>query len=254
MKNIKHIFKNKDKKSLILFSIIFLIGLLLVTPLGNKAYFYLTTIGSSKVQTDSEILSYKDKDSIGQYLSSNGDIGKYAPKPKESFRDSECNLSPLKEVTELAPNTWEVPSISATSHFTESGMEEGYIVLPNAPEGTYYNYSKPIGSDSGSTLIAGHVDYQNEGKLSPYGRLHNITPCSRVYVSNKDGQISEYVATDLYTVPQDMIDKEEGVWSLTGEPSLYLITCSGPSVSDVGGSFRFNYENNLIVRFSKATS
>lgn len=235
----------------IISAILIILGIFFLTPLGGKTVFYLTTIGQSKNSTDSGEVSFKDPDSIGKLLKGDGTISKYAPSP-EGFRNQTCTQDRKDEVKELAYNTWSIPAINTSSEFTVSGQSTGgAIVLPEAPQGTYYDYSKPIGSDEGSSLIAGHVDYTKEDKLSPYGQLHKVSPCARIYLPDTEGKIHEYAITDLYTVPQDSIESEEALWSLIGDPALYLVTCSGPSVTDTGGVFRFNYQDNLIIRAEK---
>ena len=118
--------------------------------------------------------------------------------------------------------------------------------LPDAPNGIIWRDGAELEDSSGAVLTAGHVD-DDEGRLSPWGSLHRLKPCDRVYVAGESGRVHEFAVTDLYTTPQRDLPVED-VFRRRGPKRLVMITCSGPTVQDAGGPFRFRYQHNLIVQ------
>ena len=182
------------------------------------------------------------------YVGTTSDGLTYAPRPATEFRAQQCDLSPLAPGTAAAEGQLTVPSIGVE---VPVGVSADLSVLPDAPQTVRFDQSAPIGSGQGKTVIAGHVDYtpengQSTGKLSPFGQLHTAGPCDHIYAADDQGQQREYVLTDMYTVAQDQIETA-GIYTTEGSPALVLVTCSGPSVSDVGGDDLFAYRYNLIL-------
>jgi sortase (surface protein transpeptidase) len=103
-----------------------------------------------------------------------------------------------------------------------------------------------LGRPTGVVLAAGHVD-DEDGRLSPWAELHRLEPCMEIALADAHGRVHRYAVTDLYTVPQNDVTKED-IFRTSGLPELVMVTCSGPSVRDAGGAFRFAYSHNLIVR------
>ncbi|MCP3425839.1 sortase [Rothia sp. AR01] len=173
-----------------------------------------------------------------------------APEPEATFQDESCP-APEEQDPQLNPNEWAMPGLDAAAAFTPT--QGTTVELPDAPDGIYYSPSMPVGHDQGATVLAGHVDYapgalsDQGGELSPWGHLHEASACNVVYASDQDGQTHAYQVTDLYTVDQDHLPEDE-LFRASGDPALYLITCSGPSVQDAGGQFQFGYEHNLIIK------
>ncbi len=98
--------------------------------------------------------------------------------------------------------------------------------------------------------MAGHVDH-DDGRLSPWAELRRATPCQSVRLADETGTVHEYLVTDLYTVAQADLPSED-IFRTGGRHELVMVTCSGPSVPDAGGPFRFNYTHNLVLRATPA--
>ncbi|MCP3425182.1 class F sortase [Rothia sp. AR01] len=194
-----------------------------------------------------------DEQASSAHVQVASDGTKQAPAPERTYRASTCDLAPQRGATP-APLSWEIPAIGQRAGFQPSGKNGASIELPDAPAGTIYADDAPLGAEHGAVLQAGHVDYapgvlsEAGGELSPWGYLHQIPECSHVYQADEAGTVHEYVVTDVYTVAQDDLPAQDELFRLDGDPALYMITCSGPSVEDAGGAFAFNYSHNLIVK------
>ena len=189
-----------------------------------------------------------DEDGVTVTYSRQGYVGTtddgltYAPRPAAEFRAEACDLTTKAPAEVPAPGQLTVPGIGVEVPLSTS---TDLSSLPDAPEVVRYQDSALLGADEGKTVVAGHVDYA-AGKLSPFGQLHTISPCEHIYVTDTEGQAHEYVLTDIYTVPQEQIE-DTGIYTMTGDPALVLVTCSGPSVTDAGGDELFNYRYNLVL-------
>lgn len=184
---------------------------------------------------------------------------KLAPAPEKTYDGTTCRAEHTKPA-KLDPGTWSVPATKLTApwHTDTHGTSPQ---LPDAPEGIRYQPSMPLNATRGATVLAGHVDHAPGalsaagGELSPWGHLHEVKPCQRLDVADETGTTRSYVVTGLTTVPQHELtpsDGEPSPWAkklfrADGPRTLYLVTCSGPSVADAGGAFQFHYANNLIV-------
>lgn len=103
------------------------------------------------------------------------------------------------------------------------------------------------------------------GELTSWGQLHRLEACDLVFAADEQGQV-----VNLYTAPQfdeslearaaaspddrqlqEQLEAQQDVqgriFRSTGPYGLVLLTCSGPSVADVGGDFQFRYSDNLVV-------
>lgn len=184
---------------------------------------------------------------------------KQAPAPEKTYAGTTCRTEHTKPA-KLDPGTWSVPerNLTAPWHTDTHGTSPQ---LPDAPEGIRYQPSMPLDATRGATVLAGHVDYApgaltpEGGELSPWGHLHEVKPCQRLDIADETGTTHSYVITGLTSVSQDELtsnDSTASQWTkklfrADGPRTLYLVTCSGPSVADAGGTFQFHYANNLIV-------
>lgn len=211
----------------------------------------------NKVVSDEPTPVFSDSDHVGSVLK-DGKIFSYAPMPEEEFRNASCDLTPNQQVTEGTPNSWSIPHIGQTSELTVSG-DSGVLDIPDAPKGTIYSQDAQLGDTQGAIFQAGHVDYapgalsDQGGELSPWGYLHKVKPCTRVYQFDENGTMYEFVITDLYTVGQNDLASQEEMFRLEGDLALYMVTCSGATVDNTGGSentdrIGFNFEYNLVVK------
>lgn len=201
---------------------------------------------SGFVLTQSSTTSSVDQDGVkvtshGSNRVESTDEGKrYAPRPVEEFRNETCPDTGRQQRADPGTISWDQGKFTAPLKITDD------LSLPDAPAAAWYSASAPIGAGAGHTVVAGHVDHTDNDDLSPFGHLHEIQPCSRIAATDQQGKTQQYVVTSKYTQPQQDLEST-GIFSTDGKPELALVTCSGPSVADVGEGFRFHYKYNLIV-------
>lgn len=197
-----------------------------------------------------------------------------APAPQQSFMDVMCQPpAEIGPIPQLPPMSWWAPSISTGASFTPS------TTLPTSAttdDGIIYSHSEEIGSTQGVSLLVGHVDFEpgaiseDGGELTAWGQLHELSECDLVFTADENGTVVASQLTSLYTAPQFDATLEQKaaadpgneelqsqlqqqgevqarVFRSAGPYTITLLTCSGPSVADVGGAFQFRYSDNLIV-------
>ncbi|GAA1348062.1 class F sortase [Falsarthrobacter nasiphocae] len=183
--------------------------------------------------------------SPGDLLAVDEDGLRVAPNPARQFRAAQCDRQPQAEIT-VEPMSWSVPSLGVGAQVVWSGQRRVAVYLPDPPQGVLLSDGPGVYSAAGAAVMAGHVD-DAQGRLTPWGALHRLEPCNRIYARDSHGGTREFVVTDLYTVGQRDILKED-IYRILGPKELVLVTCSGPTVGEAGSPFAFRYEHNLIVR------
>ncbi|WP_237223132.1 hypothetical protein [Rothia nasimurium] len=197
-----------------------------------------------------------------------------APAPQQSFMDVTCQPpAEIGPIPQLSPMSWWAPSINAGASFIPS------TTLPTSAttnDGIIYSHSEEIGSSQGVSLLVGHVDFEpgaiseDGGELTAWGQLHELSECALVFTADENGNVVASQLTSLYTAPQldetleqkaaaapgngelqsqlqQQREVQARVFRSTGSYTITLLTCSGPSVADVGGDFQFRYSDNLIA-------
>lgn len=114
------------------------------------------------------------------------------------------------------------------------------------------------------------VQSKEGGELTAWGHLHELSPCDLVYTADASGEVVASQVTSVIIAPQfdpnleakaaanpdnaelaTRLDAqreiEERIFRAQGDKRISLMTCSGPSVADVGAEFQFRYANNLII-------
>jgi Sortase domain len=119
--------------------------------------------------------------------------------------------------------------------------KDGSMQVPENPSVVgWYKFGPGVGSDSGATVLAAHVDSLRYG-LGPFAQLKNLQPGAKVKISDADGDTITYrVEKITRTGKAELVDA--GVFKRSGKPRLHLITC--------GGSFdqqSRTYSDNVIV-------
>lgn len=195
-------------------------------------------------------------DSEGDRMQVLDDYTLYAPMPVEQVRDrKECNSQASAVVPVGVPRFgWFIPDLGVGASVVPSGSSAGRLVLPVTSDGSgvWYERSNPLTTVEGSTILAGHVNRRNY-YLSPWGYLHRLTGCERLFLGDGVGGVSEWCVSDVFTVPQSELGGVAGMWDKGGVRSLWLVTCSGRQVGEdgagvSGSTFGFGYEYNLVVR------
>lgn len=93
--------------------------------------------------------------------------------------------------------------------------------------------------DEGATLIAGHVDSAKRGAGAFY-RLKETKRGDRISVTTVDGKQQVYRVTMIKTVAKNRLP--QALFTRTGDPKLYLVTCGGPFNTATG-----HYRDNVVV-------
>lgn len=204
-------------------------------------------------------VTYNGRDAVG--VTENGLL--YAPKPPTEFRNASCDLKPQQNGSEppkalknksavwWAPTLLSNTQVVQGAQVTPSGFSNNDVALPAAPNGIYYASGSPLSSNTGSTVLAGHINL-NSGALSPWGYLHRLDKCDHMFLTDEHGERHEFAVTGIYLVKQDELSSHSELWRKDGDKKTYFITCSGSSVGtdgtqEVGNTFLFNYEFNLVV-------
>ena len=197
-----------------------------------------------------------------------------APSPDREFVDYQC-LPPeqLPQDVDIAPGSWYAPALEAGASFSPSNYLPAESI---SDDGIIYAASEAVESPEGASLLVGHVDLQpgvkspQGGELTAWGNLHKLQACDLIYTKAEDGTLVISQVTSVIVAPQfapeleakavanpsdtalaeqlrEQRDIEARIFRATGKKTIDLMTCSGPSVEDVGGEFQFRYADNLII-------
>ena len=115
----------------------------------------------------------------------------------------------------------------------------GAMALPETVnELSWYQFGSAP-SDSGATVIAGHVDTKTEG-IGPLSRLERLKEGDRITLTVGQKEIA-YRVDEVRQVSKSLLDLD-ALFTRTGPPRLHLVTCGGTYDPDRGG-----YQANLVV-------
>lgn len=174
-----------------------------------------------------------------------------APMPERTYGPSDPDTydggMDLPAAAEQIAGTADVllaPSAGIRVSYALSPAENGALVLPPAPGTVLYDQTTAPGQD-GTTLIAGHVNY-DDLSLSPFSQIAGLDKGAPVLVTDDAGDVHEYVVDSLSVYEQQALPDE--LFTTAGPDRLVLVTCSGESIS-TGGAWAYQY--NLVVTAHK---
>ena len=201
---------------------------------------------ASEVPADELNPVWVDEGGVGRQLDSEGNIRPYIPLPRDPFKDATCSPA-QSQSSGLNYRGWVIPSLGVSAPIVTSDSQ---LTIPSTDNvGVEYVNGAPVNSLSGATLQAGHVNRVTAPwYLSSWGFLRDVQPCDIIVERAEDGTEYTYQAVDKYVVPQTEFKDNIQMFRVTGEKELYLVTCSGASISG-DGSAMWNYRYNLVVRF-----
>lgn len=138
-----------------------------------------------------------------------------------------------------------VPSLGMYSETITTGAENGSLVLPDAPQGTWYEQTAEVGAEQGNSILAGHVNHSDTLDFSPWAQLHESERGMLIGVRDAEGDIFVYETTDMeiysrQTLPDEYFRKD-------GDHRLHLVTCSGEVMEDPESLGGRHFEHNLVV-------
>ncbi|MFG3350151.1 class F sortase [Streptomyces sp. NPDC048018] len=140
------------------------------------------------------------------------------------------------------PQKLSIPRLGLSAPVDPVGVaEDGQTEVPPDPDRVgWYRFSPAPGSDTGSSVIVGHVDAKGRG-LGVLNALNEVRQGDRVLIGREDGSTVAYEITARRTVGKKALPASDA-FRREGRPVLTLITCAGPYLPDAGG-----YQNNLVV-------
>ena len=114
-------------------------------------------------------------------------------------------------------------------------------IPPLAERGGWYRFGSAPGADSGTAVIAAHVDSVASAGPGPFAKLKDVAIGDFVEVTSQDGVTAKFAVRSVVRVA-----KPEVVWTdlftREGPHRLVLITCGGSFQREVG-----RYSDNVIV-------
>jgi LPXTG-site transpeptidase (sortase) family protein len=170
--------------------------------------------------------------------------GSSAPLPDKTFdENAEDSYKPPAAAVSvsLKPSSLSVPSLNIKAEIVAGARENGVITLPESSKVAEYTDASPISATEGSTVIAGHVNFEDgsAGALEP---LHKVTKGTPVYATDASGKVHKYKVTKLDVLEKQAIPFD--VFRTTGARQLVIVTCGGEA-EKVNGVLA--YTHNVVV-------
>ena len=135
-----------------------------------------------------------------------------------------------------------MPSLGIDAPIVPVGidMRAGALGTPNDIDkvGWFRDAAAP-GGDSGSILLAGHVDSARRG-AGAFFALKSARHGTRIEVRSDDGKTRRYRVTSVRRMPKPALPGK--VYSRNGTRRLTLVTCGGPFDARKG-----HYRDNIVV-------
>lgn len=152
------------------------------------------------------------------------------------------SYKPRTDTTNNAKMSLSIPSINLWAGLVSNGAVNHQIQIARSGEATLYNQSAPIGSKKGSTIIAGHVNYANAAP-TVFWNLGSVQQGALIYATGPDGKTHKYSAVSTHSYNKQALPDE--MYTRTGDPYLYILTCSGLTYTPGAG---WEFPNNLVLK------
>ncbi len=102
---------------------------------------------------------------------------------------------------------------------------DGSMDVPSTPFNTAWFKLGPPPGETGSAVIAGHVNWKN-GQPAVFANLHKLMPGDKITIQDDQGKIIPFVVRESKTLDANA-DATEVFVSQDGRKHLNLITCKG---------------------------
>ncbi len=148
--------------------------------------------------------------------------------------------APLRDV----PYRMVINKIGVNADVVTYGLDANLIpeVPLNSHDVAWYDFSAAPGS-GGNAVFAGHVTWNGR---AVFYHLDELAPGDEVVLEAANGKRLSYTVSQVFLVdPHD--PNSLAVMSSTATDTMTIITCGG-SPYYVGGLFRYDYTNRLVVR------
>ncbi|BAL88548.1 putative sortase family protein [Actinoplanes missouriensis 431] len=147
-----------------------------------------------------------------------------------------------------APVRLRIPALGLDADVDAVGLDEStgdFAVPPSVDRVGWYRYGPGFSADTGSIVVAGHVDSAAEGE-GAFFRLGALKSGDRVTLVGPGGRdrTFEVVARERYRKTAIPLPK---YFAREGEARLTLITCGGPFDEKTG-----HYRDNVVITAAAA--
>ncbi|ALV47929.1 hypothetical protein MB46_19895 (plasmid) [Arthrobacter alpinus] len=143
----------------------------------------------------------------------------------------------------MGPMELSVPSVGLRISIVDGGLDaQGRMILPVPDQSAFYTGAAPIGSSTGSTVVAGHVNHE-DASPAPMGLLTKIEKGAPIFITDSSGKVHRYKAVEAtlygkHALPSSFFRTE-------GDPQLVLLTCGG-AIGPLDGVVNF-LDNAAVV-------
>jgi hypothetical protein len=165
------------------------------------------------------------------------------PVPAPSRAPAGAVISPPRPaaiVTVARPSYLSIPAAGVHTRLTTLGLTaDGSLQVPTSTEVAGWYTGSPRPGQTGSAIIAGHID-STQGP-GVFFRLRLLRPGDRVYVRHADGTLAVFRVYAEHMYPKDRFPTER-VYGPVPDPELRLITCGGVFDPATG-----SYLSNVVV-------
>ncbi|WP_204291022.1 class F sortase [Micromonospora gifhornensis] len=143
----------------------------------------------------------------------------------------------------VPPVRLRIPAIDVTARVDPVGVDRRtgeFDVPPSVDQVGWYRYGPGLAAETGSVVIAGHVDSAEQGRGAFY-RLRDLAPGDTLTATGDDGVERTYrvVAREEYDKTKIPLAR---YFARDGRPRLTLITCGGPFDAEAR-----RYRDNIVV-------
>lgn len=151
------------------------------------------------------------------------------------------SAAPTAVVQQVAPVRLSVPSLEMDVALDAVGIaKDGQMQIPeDADRAGWYQYGATPGADTGSVVVAGHVD----SRTGPgaFLALTKVREGAEVVVESADGTSTTYRVIGSEQLAKGDLAVQE-IFRRDGDPVLRLVTCTGDWSPRTG-----HYTDNLVI-------
>lgn len=161
--------------------------------------------------------------------------------PDDHRRDPDQGQQPAAPVRD---DHLVIPVLGVDAAITDQPLDgRQSLVLPeDVNRITQWDGSAPVTGDTGTVLVAGHVDNAAQGTGALFW-IHTLEPGDVVYLA-RQGTVTRWKVTGMESVRKAALP--ERVWAgPDGVRQLVMVTCGGELVRDAQG--RGSYTDNVVV-------
>lgn len=139
-----------------------------------------------------------------------------------------------------------IPTLDVNTAVDEILSDGAVLRPPDDPTRVgWWIGSSPLGANTGSTVLVGHVDSAAQGAGALFG-LTQLDPGSLITTRTADGGAAHFTVSARAFYPKTT-DLPAELFRSTGPPQLVLITCGGNFDASTG-----NYSDNVVVTATPA--